>query len=151
MSEDHARRRRANHHGPSARGSGRSVVALRWASAIVFVVFGAGKFVNHAAELSSFRQYGLPFAEGFVFLIGGVEILGGALLLVRRLARPAACLLAIDMMGAIIVSGIAHGEAISLTLAPALLAAMIVVMRNAAPRSSSGWHAERSRRRADAG
>lgn len=144
-------RRRDDHRGTRARESGRSVVALRWASAVVFVVFGAGKFANHAAELSSFRQYGLPFAEGFVFLIGAVEILGGALLLVGPLVRPAACLLAIDMIGAIIVSGIARGEAIGLTLAPALLAAMIVVVRNAAPRSSSGRHAARSPRRADGG
>jgi hypothetical protein len=34
--------------------------AVRCAAAIVFVVFGAGKFVNHASKLASFRRYALP-------------------------------------------------------------------------------------------
>ena len=38
--------------------------------------------------------------------------------------RLAALILAGDMVGAIVVSGIGEGEAISLTLAPALLLAM---------------------------
>jgi uncharacterized membrane protein YphA (DoxX/SURF4 family) len=45
------------------------------------------------------------------------------------LTRPAALVLAGDMIGAIVVSGIAKGELISLTLAPAELVAMLVLMR----------------------
>ena len=40
----------------------------------------------------------------------------------------AALVLAGDMVGAIIVSGIAKGETVSLTLAPAELAAMLIVL-----------------------
>ena len=40
----------------------------------------------------------------------------------------AALVLAGDMVGAIIVSGIAKGEIVSLTLAPAELAAMLIVL-----------------------
>ena len=43
-------------------------------------------------------------------------------------ARLAALVLARDMVGAIAVSGIKEGEPISLTLAPALLMVMIVVL-----------------------
>ena len=116
---------------PTARRSlsaGRGVAAIRWAAAIVFIVFGAGKFVNHASELSSFRHYGLPLPDVFVYGIGVLELAGGLLLASGRLIRLAAIALAGDMVGAIIVSGIGRGENVSLTLAPALLAAMILVL-----------------------
>jgi putative oxidoreductase len=110
---------------PSTR---RAAIAVRWAAAIVFVVFGAGKFVDHGAELASFRKYGLPAPDAFVYLIGALEIGGGMLLASGRLVRLAALALAGDMVGAIIVSGLGRGEDVSLTLAPALLAAMIFLV-----------------------
>ena len=91
----------------------------------MFVVFGLGKFVNHAAELTSFRSYGLPVPGLLVIAIGVIELVGGALLISGRLLGPTALVLAGDMIGAIVVSGVAKGEIISLTLAPALLVAMI--------------------------
>lgn len=94
----------------------------------MFVAFGAAKFVSHASELASFRTYGLPAPDVFVTVIGVVELVGGALLIVGWLVRPAALVLAGNMIGAIIVSGIAKGEVISLTLAPAELAAMLVLL-----------------------
>jgi len=93
----------------------------RVAGGAVFVVFGIGKFVNRASEIESFRDYGLPEPGTFVALIGVLEIVCGLLLIVGLATRPAALLLAGDMVGAIVVSGIALGEVISLTLAPAEL------------------------------
>lgn len=107
----------------------RPSTAVRWAAAIVFVVFGAGKFVNHASELASFRLYDLPAPQVFVYAIGALELTGGLLLAAGRWVRPAAVLLAGDMVGAIVVSGIGRGEIISLTLAPALLLAMLFLLR----------------------
>jgi putative oxidoreductase len=95
----------------------------------VFVVFGIGKFVNHTSELASFKTYGLPAPEAFVVVIGVIELVGGLLLLTGILTRPAALVLAGDMIGAIVVSGIAKRELISLTLAPAELVAMLVLLR----------------------
>src|SRR6476660_4425525 len=69
-----------------------AALAARVVGGGVFVVFGLGKFVNHASEVDSFRDYGLPAPAAFV-----------------------------DMIGAIVVSGLALGEPISLTLAPAEL------------------------------
>lgn len=97
-------------------------------AAIVFVIFGAGKFVNHASELASFRLYGLPAPGVFVYLIGGLEIAGGLMLATARWVRLAALALAGDMVGAIVVSGLARGEIISLTLAPLLLLAMLFLI-----------------------
>jgi len=102
---------------------------IRLVAAGVFVIFGIGKFVNHASELASFRLYGLPAAGAFVYAVGALELLGGLLLAVRRIVVPIALALAGDMLGAIVVSGLAHGEIISLTLAPALLVAMLLLVR----------------------
>ena len=104
----------------------RVLFALRVLSGGVFVVFGAGKFVNHASELASFKSYGLPVPALFVIAVGVIELAGGGLLISGRLLRPTALVLAGDMVGAIVVSGVAKGEIVSLTLAPALLIAMIV-------------------------
>ncbi len=100
----------------------------RVVAGVVFVVSGAGKFINHASELSSFHGYGLPWPSAFVYVIGVLELAGGLLLIMGLLTRPAALLLAGDMIGAIAVSGIGQGETISLTLAPALLIATVTLV-----------------------
>ena len=108
--------------------SARRLLVLRLVSGGVFVAFGAGKFVNHASELNSFRSYGLPAPGAFVIVIGLIELLGGVLLMTGVLTRAAALVLAGDMVGAIAVSGIAKGELVSLTLAPAELVVMVVLL-----------------------
>lgn len=110
----------------------RLALAVRITAGVVFVIFGVGKFVAHGAELDSFRGYGLPAPEVAVIVIGVVEVLGGVLLLTGRLVRPAAALLAANMVGAIVVSGIGEGEVVpSLTLAPLLLVAMVWLLLDA--------------------
>jgi uncharacterized membrane protein YphA (DoxX/SURF4 family) len=104
------------------------LLVLRLLSGGVFVAFGIGKFVNHPSELASFKSYGLPAPEVFVVVIGAVELVGGLLVMAGVLTRPAALVLAGDMTGAIVVSGIAKGEIISLTLAPAELLVMLVLL-----------------------
>ena len=106
----------------------RALFVLRLLAGGVFVVFGTGKFVNHASELASFRTYGLPAPERLRGRRRGDRAVGGALLIAGVLTRPAALVLAGNMVGAIIVSGIAKGEPISLTLAPAELVAMLVLL-----------------------
>jgi putative oxidoreductase len=108
----------------------RAVAALvgRVVGGAVFVIFGVGKFVNHASELASFQSYGLPAPDAFVYVIGVIEIVGGLLLMLGLLTRPAALVLAGDMVGAIVVSGIGRGELVSLTLAPAELALCLYLL-----------------------
>ena len=105
-----------------------TLLVLRLLAGGVFVVFGIGKFVDHASELASFEAYGLPVPGTFVVVVGLVELVGGLLLIAGVLTRPTALVLAGNMVGAIIVSGIAKGELISLTLAPAELVAMLVLV-----------------------
>lgn len=132
--------------GPLAsRPAGWVLTLTRWSSAVAFISFGLGKFINHGSEAASFRGYGLPAPRAFTELIGIVELLGGLLLLGGLATRFAALLLAADMVGAIAVSGILHGETISLTLAPALLIAMLVLVAVGPGRAS--LDASRARRR----
>lgn len=114
------------------------VTATRLIAGAVFVVFGLGKFLAYDSELASFRHYDLPLPEAMVIIIGVVELAGGALLLAGRHVRPTAFLLAGDMVGAILVAGLGEGEVFpSLTLAPVLLLAMVVVIRAGEPSATT--------------
>jgi putative oxidoreductase len=109
----------------AGRATGWGLTLTRWASAIVFMSFGLGKFINHGSETASFRGYGLPVPGDFADVIGILELVGGGMLLIGLGTRVAAALLATDMVGAVGVSGILRGETVSLTLAPVLLIAML--------------------------
>ena len=121
-------------------------LAARLIPGVIFLIFGAAKFLNHGAEVDSFETYGLPSPDAFVYAIGTIEVVGGALLVLGMGTRLVALVLAGDMVGAIVVSGIGEGELISLTLAPTLLIAMLyLVMRGAGGRSLDarlGWNGQ---------
>ena len=131
--------------GPESGPWAASAWIARVVSGSVFVVFGLGKFVNHASEVASFQTYGLPSPDAFVYAIGVLEVLGGLLLIVGLATRVAALLLAGDMVGAITVSGIGEGEIISLTLAPALLIAMLVLIWSGPGRHAVDQHLRSAR------
>ena len=106
-----------------------AVLATRLVAGTIFIAFGIGKFIAYDTELASFEAYGLPWPEGMVYAVGSIEVTGGLLLVLGLLNRPVALILAANMVVAIVVSGIGEGEAISLTLAPALLIAMVMLLR----------------------
>jgi len=103
-------------------------VGTRLVPGVVFVIFGADEFVNHARDVRSFTLYGLPSPSAFSYAVGSLEIFGGLALLAGIALLPVAIALAGDMVGAIVVSGIALGELVSLTLAPAMLVAMLALI-----------------------
>lgn len=108
---------------------GRWAQPVRWIGGVAFVIAGIPKFAFNAGEVSAFDRYGLPWPHAFVILIGVIEIVGGALLLLGRATRPTALVLAAVMVGAIVVSGLGQGEVVpSLTVAPLLLAAMLFLL-----------------------
>jgi uncharacterized membrane protein YphA (DoxX/SURF4 family) len=116
----------------------------------VFLLFGADEFVNHMRNARSFALYGLPDPSAFSYAVGSLEIVGALALLSGFALLTAAVALAGDMVGAIVVSGIALGELVSLTLAPVMLAAMLTLIarersdRRTRPRSHStlGWRSQ---------
>jgi uncharacterized membrane protein YphA (DoxX/SURF4 family) len=96
---------------------------------VTFVFAGLVKFVFHHWELHAFRSFGLPWPSALEIFAGALEMVGGILLALRRAVVPAAVLLAVTMVVAIISSGIGHGDVIpSLTLAPALLLATLFLL-----------------------
>jgi uncharacterized membrane protein YphA (DoxX/SURF4 family) len=105
------------------------------ATGVIFIVAGLVKFVFRHWELHAFREFGLPWPGALEILAGILETLGGALLVLRVLVAPSAVLLAVTMVVATASSGIGHGDVIpSLTLAPALLLAMIFLLVRVLPR-----------------
>jgi uncharacterized membrane protein YphA (DoxX/SURF4 family) len=109
----------------------RDPVATRVAilAGVVFFFAGLVKFVFHHWELHAFRSFGLPWPSALEIMAGILEAGGGVLLALRRWVVPVAALLAITMVVAIAASGIGHGDVIpSLTLAPALLIAMLYLL-----------------------
>jgi putative oxidoreductase len=106
--------------------------STRWVAiltGVTFVVAGLVKFVFHHWELHAFRSFGLPWPSALEIFAGVLEMVGGLLLALRRAVVPAAVLLGITMVVAIISSGIGHGDVIpSLTLAPLLLLATLFLL-----------------------
>jgi uncharacterized membrane protein YphA (DoxX/SURF4 family) len=116
---------------------------------VIFFFAGLVKFVFHHWELHAFRSFGLPWPSAMEILAGVVEIVGGALLVVRRGIVPVTIVLAVTMVVAIVSSGIGHGDVIpSLTLAPALLIAVVYLFVVAMPptRIARSFRASRSSR-----
>jgi uncharacterized membrane protein YphA (DoxX/SURF4 family) len=102
---------------------------------VIFFFAGLVKFVLHHWELHAFRSFGLPWPSVMEIIAGVVETGGGVLLVARRGVAPVAVVLAVTMVVAIISSGIIHGDVIpSLTLAPALLIAVLYLFAFSRPR-----------------
>jgi uncharacterized membrane protein YphA (DoxX/SURF4 family) len=113
----------------------RGLTRTALAAGAIFIVAGLVKFVFHHWELHAFQSFGLPWPSALEIFAGVVETLGGVLLMARRAVAPVAVLLSVTMIVAIVSSGIDHGDVIpSLTLAPALLLAMLYLLaRTLAP------------------
>jgi uncharacterized membrane protein YphA (DoxX/SURF4 family) len=104
-------------------------VRVAVAAGVIFIFAGLVKFVFHHWELDAFRTFGLPWPVALEIFAGVLETVGGILLSLRRCVAPVATLLSVTMIVAIGSSGIGHGDVIpSLTLAPALLIAMLYLL-----------------------
>lgn len=99
---------------------------------LIFFFAGLVKFVLHHWELHAFRSFGLPVPSLLEILAGVLETGGGVLLVMRRGLVPVSLILSATMIVAIWSSGVRQGEVIpSLTLAPALLIAMLYLVQQA--------------------
>jgi putative oxidoreductase len=77
-----------------------ALLLLRCGLALVFLFHGYPKlFGKTAVFVSAFQGIGLP---GYlVYVVGGIEVLGGLMLLSGLYTRPAALLLVLDMVAAL--------------------------------------------------
>ena len=105
-----------------------ATTAVRVITGVLFVTFSLGKFVDNAKETADFDHYGIPAPEVATYLVGTLELVCGALLVVGLLTRPAAFLLACNMVGAIATAGRVDGGSFHLGVAPTLLVAMLFLL-----------------------
>jgi putative oxidoreductase len=101
---------------------------VRVVTGVLFVSFSTGKFTDHMMESADFEHYGLPWPDGAVYLAGTVELVGGLLLLVGLFTRPAALVLACNMVVAIATAGRVEGGTFHLGVGPAMLVAMLFLV-----------------------
>ncbi len=85
------------HAGESSRGTLLVRIALGW----VFMWSGAMKLVFENQGPLRFAKLGLPAPEELAYFVGGVELVGGAMLALGLFTRLAALPLAFDMLVAI--------------------------------------------------
>ena len=90
---------------------------------VFFVFVGTPKFLPNQPWARMFQDWGYP--PGSHLLIGGLEVLGGVLLLVPRTTRYASYLLAMIMMGAT-VTHLIHDEMFNVTFTLGL--ALVVLL-----------------------
>lgn len=126
--------------------SAKTLRLLRLITGAVFVPAGAIKFLAFGWETDQFERFGLPIPEAWVLAAGVIELVGAYLLLRNRLVVLAAVMLGTTMVVAIAVSGVKEGDVVpSLTVAPALLAACVVLVVDGR-RTRSGGRSPAARR-----
>jgi putative oxidoreductase len=101
---------------------------VRVVTGVLFVTFSLGKFVDHAKESADFDHYGIPAPEVATYLVGTLELVGGILLVIGLLTRPAAAVLALNLVGAISTAGRVDGGTFHLGVGPAMLVAMLFLV-----------------------
>lgn len=94
------------------------------ALAVVFVMFGAGKFIDPAKWIDKFSAWGIP--AWFVPVSGALEIAGGVGLLIPVVRALAGVGLALFMIGAV-ATHVIHAEIGMIFAAGALLAGSAAV------------------------
>ncbi|MEZ5117061.1 MAG: DoxX family membrane protein [Candidatus Nanopelagicales bacterium] len=98
---------------------------VRLAAGVVLVAVSLSKFTRHADLVAAFERYGIPLPELSVYLAGTVELVGGLLLVLGLLTRPAALVVAAQMVVAVGTGGRIDRDFFHLWLGLILLAAAL--------------------------
>jgi putative oxidoreductase len=83
-------------------GAPAATVLVRLMVGAVFLSEGLQKFMFDARGSERFTRIGIPAPTAMAAFVGVVEVLGGALVLLGLLTRPAACLLLVNISVAIV-------------------------------------------------
>ena len=115
---------------PDERRGGRApqfaLTAVRVLLGLAFLLSGLPKLASPDVIVGSFERWGLPAPELFVPVLGAVEVVAGALLLLGVATRYVALLLAATMVGAILTAGLIDGGAHLVT--PPILALLCLLI-----------------------
>ncbi len=121
------------------------VLAVRLAAGLFLIGVGIGKFADRASEVADFRHYGVPLPDVAVPLAGVIEVVGGVCVVLGLLIRPAAAIVAVNLLVALLTAGLTDGGTFHLVVGPALMVAMVLLVVTGAP-APSGDQAILSRR-----
>jgi putative oxidoreductase len=80
------------------------LLGLRLVWGWLFLTTGLGKLQNHARVTEFFTSLGIPMPGLNAWFVGGLELVGGALLLVGLFSRPIAFLLSGNMLVAFLTA-----------------------------------------------
>lgn len=94
---------------------------------VVFLVAGATKIVGLDFQVERFASWGLP-GWWFIYVVGGIEVIGATLLVFPRTRGYGAGLLLVLMLSAI-STHIRTGQWLDLIVPAILLVLLVVVMR----------------------
>ena len=107
-------------------------LTLRLAAGTVFLSSGLQKVVPGIESTASrFRELGVPWPEVVAPAVGGLELVGGLLLLAGLLTRPVATLFAVEMVAALALDRLPAAAA-SRSLADAVTAVRLEALLLAA-------------------
>ena len=109
---------------------------VRLVTGVFLVGVGIGKFTDRASEIADFRHYGVPLPNVAVSLAGVVEIAGGVCVIVGFLVRPAAAVVALNLLVALLTAGVTDGGTFHLVVGPLVMVAMIVLVVTGSPAPS---------------
>ena len=112
------------------------LLVLRLVTGAFLVGVGIGKLTDRASEVADFRHYGVPLPDLAVPVAGVVEIVGGTCVLVGFLVRPAAALVALNLLVALFTAGVTDGGTFHLVIGPTVMLAMLVLVAVGAPAPS---------------
>ena len=121
------------------------VLAVRLAAGLFLIGVGIGKFADRASEVADFRHYGVPLPDVAVPVAGVIEVVGGVCVVLGLLIRPAAAIVAVNLLVALLTAGLTDGGTFHLVVGPALMVAMVLLVVTGAP-APSGDQAILSRR-----
>jgi len=103
-------------------------LVIRLIAGLYVMGAGFGKFLNHAQEVRDFHGFGVPLPDLAVPLAGTIEVAGGLLVVIGLLTRPAALLVAANLLAALLTAGINVGGTFHLVVGPSLMLAMLVLV-----------------------
>jgi putative oxidoreductase len=113
-----------------------AILAVRFATGAFLVGVGMGKFTDSANELADFRHYGVPLPEVAVPLSGTIEMLAGFAIAFGFLVRPAAALVVVNLLVALLTAGVTDGGTFHLVVGPVVMLLMVVLVVSGAPAPS---------------
>ncbi len=99
---------------------------------LMFLMAGSVKFDSSEIWPRMFSEWGYP--DGFVYVIGGIEVIAGLVLLIPALAAYAAMVIAVLMFGAA-TTHLLHDQMFILDVVIMLLALLLAWVRRPAMRA----------------